>query len=102
MYQGKVRKLCASALRVVMCEKLPAYWRKLLFTSPDLYAPPLHLVPTRVSRGAAEAILAALGRFSMHDPGYELPRIFLRNCLKVPEVPETRAHKAPKPSLWGR
>ena len=46
-----------------------------LFKSPDLYAPPQHVDPLHSAWWASEAILAALGGRSMHDPASELPRI---------------------------
>ena len=46
-----------------------------LFTSSDLYAPPQHVDPSWSAWWASEAILAALGGRSMHDPATQLPRM---------------------------
>src|SRR5215210_7970716 len=54
-----------------------ARWARGLFTTPNLYAPPQHVVPTRAARRAPDAVLAAPRARSMQDPGFELPRITL-------------------------
>src|SRR5215213_10910700 len=54
-----------------------ALWHRGLFTSPNLYAPPLHVVPTRMARRVPGVILAASRGPFMHDPGCELRRTTL-------------------------